>query len=66
LTNLVRAGLARVTSSAYEPFPTVYDGLFPDGTFLTAPTRPAAPKLDPSAQRSDPASRSNDEETPRD
>jgi hypothetical protein len=38
-TNLVRAGLARLTKSDYEPWPTVYDGLFPNGTFLTAAKR---------------------------
>jgi hypothetical protein len=43
LTNLVRAGLARVTNTAYAPNPTVYDGLFPNGTFLTAPTRRTPP-----------------------
>jgi putative heme iron utilization protein len=44
LTNLVRAGLARVAKRPYAPLPTVYDGLFPRGTLLTAPvpehTRP--------------------------
>jgi hypothetical protein len=34
----VRAGLARLTKTDYAPLPTVYDGLFPNGTFLTAPT----------------------------
>ncbi len=33
----MRAGLARLTKSDYAPWPTVYDGLFPNGTFLTAP-----------------------------
>ncbi len=33
----MRAGLARLTNTAYAPLPTVYDGLFPNGTFLTAP-----------------------------
>ncbi len=41
LTNLVRAGLARLTKAPYAPLPTVYDGLFPNGTALTAPVRPA-------------------------
>ncbi len=35
----MRAGLARITASDYAPLPTVYDGLFPNGTLLTAPTR---------------------------
>jgi hypothetical protein len=47
LTNLVRAGLARVTNSTYAPLPTVYDALFPDGTPLTAPTRPRPRVEDP-------------------
>jgi len=37
LTNLARAGLARVRNVPYEPLPTIYDGLFPNGTWLTAP-----------------------------
>jgi len=62
LTNLVRAGLARITSSDYAPLPTVYDGLFPNGTLLTAPTRrqpgpvgagPDVPAEMPSASSSD-------------
>ncbi|GAC1425240.1 MAG: hypothetical protein NVSMB5_19510 [Candidatus Velthaea sp.] len=40
MTNLVRAGLARVTNRPYAPFPTAYDGIFPEGTLLTAPSRP--------------------------
>ncbi|GAC1408545.1 MAG: hypothetical protein NVSMB64_16910 [Candidatus Velthaea sp.] len=35
----MRAGLARLAGRPYAPFPTVYDGLFPEGTRLTAPTR---------------------------
>ncbi len=55
LTNLVRAGLARARNVPYAPLPTVYDGLFPNGTFLTAPTEraePAEPEADP-PRRSD-------------
>jgi hypothetical protein len=44
LTNLVRAGLTRVRNTEYAPLPTVYDGLFPNGTFLTAPGRVDAPQ----------------------
>ena len=53
LTNLVRAGLARVTNAPYAPLPTVYDGLFPKGTFLTAPARPPQPPPTPPAQPPD-------------
>ncbi len=35
----MRAGLARVRNVPYEPLPTMYDGLFPDGTLVTKPTR---------------------------
>ncbi len=35
----MRAGLARARNVPYAPLPTVYDGLFPNGTFLTSPTR---------------------------
>jgi hypothetical protein len=55
LTNLVRAGLARARNVPYAPLPTVYDGLFPNGTFLTAPTEraePVEPEADP-PRRSD-------------
>ena len=40
----MRAGLARIRNAPYEPLPTVYDGLFPDGTYLTRATRPKPPK----------------------
>jgi hypothetical protein len=33
----------------YEPLPTVYDGLFPDGTLLTAPVERRAGRTDPPA-----------------
>jgi hypothetical protein len=49
LTNLVRAGLARAARRPYTPMPTIYDGLFPDGTLLTAPTRKPPPQPDPPA-----------------
>jgi hypothetical protein len=31
--------------------PTVYDGLFPDGTFLTRATRPQQPRDEPDRVR---------------
>jgi len=40
---VVRAGLARVSSRPYAPWPTAYDALFPNGTWLTAPTRASRP-----------------------
>ncbi|GAC1450983.1 MAG: hypothetical protein NVS2B8_21610 [Vulcanimicrobiaceae bacterium] len=46
MTNLVRAGLARMSGATYAPFPTVYDGLFPNGTSLTAPTKRSARPID--------------------
>jgi hypothetical protein len=53
LTNVVRAGLARLTNQPYTPLPTVYDGLFPKGTAFTAPTRPRPPRGDDEAPRND-------------
>ncbi len=35
----MRAGLARIRNAQYEPLPTVYDGLFPQGTLLTKATQ---------------------------
>jgi len=37
--------------------PTVYDGLFPDGTLLTAPTRRRKPPAEAPTQPEDPAPR---------
>jgi hypothetical protein len=61
LTNLVRAGLARARNVPYAPLPTVYDGLFPNGTFLTAPTAPTAhvEPIEPPEPEADPPRRSD-------
>jgi hypothetical protein len=58
LTNLVRAGLARACNVPYAPLPTVYDGLFPNGTFLTAPTE-RAERADSGEPEADPPRRSD-------
>lgn len=48
--NATRAGIARLRGTPYAPAPTMYDGLFPNGTLLTAPTRP---KSEPPAKPPD-------------